>query len=253
MRILQVSGVFCDRTGGGVGDHVCSLGRLLVELGHEVDVITYSRATPKRDHRGLVVHHVPLSSVPGFRYFQWGQDANRFVRRLMSRFDYDIIHAHTTSMAFPLYYESSEPLVITSHGTSVDPVHGVLKRPVLARIERSYYKKAARVVAVSLSVKNELIRTGLPESLLTVIPNGTDSMRFHTAGSKESARALVGLRTNEIAVLFVGANTERQGLRIILDAIEKTLKQKVGPFRFFVVGTGPLRSRLQRLAARLPQ
>jgi len=152
-------------------------------------------------------------------------------------------------MAFPLYYDSPAPMVITSHGTAIDPVHGLLRQLALSQIERKYYAKAARVIAVSPSVKQELLLKGIPEILLEVIPNGTDEKRFGTSRlDKKAARERLGINPNEIAVLFVGAHTVRKGFRVLLEVIERTLTSRLGAFKFLVAGKGPLTTSLQRLS-----
>ena len=253
MRILQVSGVFCDAGGGGVGDHVCSLGSRLVKLGHTVEVITHTRAPPKREHRGLVVHRVPISRIAGARYFQWGRDAGLFVKQLLKTTDFDLVHAHTTSMAFPLYYDGRPPLLITCHGTSVDPVHGIPRRIALAAIERRYYAKAARVIAVSETVKAELARRGVPNDHVEVIPNGTDNTRFEgIPRDKLAARALLGIKPDETVALFVGTLSERKGFGVLIQAMRRTLGDHQKPYHCLIAGDGPIGPQLRRLAASLP-
>ena len=254
MRILQVSGVFCDEAGGGVGDYVCSLGNNLVKQGHEVEVLTYSRHDSKREHTGQIVHFVPLSRITGVRYFQWGRDANRFLTGLLQSTDFDLVHAHTTSMSFPLYYRSTRPLVITCHGTSTDPVHGFARSLVLSRIERRYYNRASRVVAVSHAVRRELLAKGVPENVIHVIPNGTDESRFRRVRrDKQAARSQLGIEPNQIVALFVGAHTERKGFRVLLQAADEILRRKKASYRFLLVGSGPLSSAARRLAKRRPE
>src|SRR2546426_9276399 len=158
MRILQVSGVLCDRLGGGVGDHVCSLSRQLIEAGHEVEVLTYSNEPSKHAADPFAVHRLEISALPMSRFFQWGRDANRMVKQLIKTRKFDLVHAHTTSMAFPLFYDAPPPLVITCHGTSADPVHGTDRQVLLRLVETRYYQSASRVIAVSQNVAEELAK-----------------------------------------------------------------------------------------------
>ena len=250
MRVLQVSGVFCDAFGGGVGDYVCSLGTRLQGLGHEVEFLTYSHERSKRDCKGQIVHYVPLAKIPGIRYFQWGLDASKFVKRILRSTSYDLIHAHTTSMAFPLFYDSRPPLVITCHGTSSDPVHRPPQKVPLRLMERRFYERASRVVAVSQHIAQELVHRGVSERKIDVIPNGSDPKRFdRSLVNREAARKSLGIGSSQFVVLYVGGLTKRNGVSVLLEAIEHVLVQdKEGVFRFHLAGDGRLRAVAERLA-----
>jgi len=250
MRILQVSGVLCDRQGGGVGDHVCSLSRRLVGAGHEVDVLTYSTEPSKHAHDPFVVHRLKVSALPGVGFFQWGLDASKLVRQVVATRRYDVVHAHTTSMGFPLFYNASAPLVITCHGTSSDPVHGVPRQGLLRLLEPHYYQRASKVIAVSNAVAAELYHRGIPKERIEVIPNGTDPARFdRTQLDREAARASLGIGELQLAVLYVGSLTRRKGLKVLFEAITEVLRDEdENSFIFLVAGDGTLRMTAERYA-----
>lgn len=242
MRILQVSGVLCDEHGGGVGDYVCSLSRYLVERGHDVEVLGYVSGPYKHSAHPFHVHRVRIWPVPHVRFLQWGHGANNRVRRLLESKPFDLVHAHTTSMAFPLFYRSKPPMVLTSHNTSFDPVHGRLRSMFLRAVERSYYGKARRVIAVSQSLRQELVSLGIPPKHVTVIPNGTDASRFQSSSrDRETVRDRLGIHQDEVAFLYVGSLNTRKGFDVLLRAIGHIFRtQQNKTHRFLIVGQGPL-------------
>jgi len=254
MRILQVSGVLCDRHGGGVGDYVCSLSRRLVAEGHEVEIVTYSTTPSKHAEDPFTIHRLPLPPAPLLRFLLWGREANELVRELMGMRKFDLVHAHTTSMGFPLFYDSPTPLVITCHGTSSDPAHRGGRRLLLKVLERRYYEGARRIVAVSHGIARELIGRGVPEHKIEVIPNGTDPTRFgRTRMSREVARDSLSIRPGQLAVLYVGALSKRKGLDVLLDASARILGgENKDLFLFLFVGDGPLKPLAQGQAASQP-
>lgn len=97
------------------------------------------------------------------------------------------------------------------------------KRAVL-RLEESLFAKggAARVIANSRMVKDEIIRFyGCGADKISVIYNGLPLAALQNAQSKRaSSRSNLGLRDEDIAVLFVGSGWERKGLRYAISAVE---------------------------------
>jgi len=247
---MQVSGVMCDREGGGVGDYVCSLSSRLCEYGHDVEILTYSKEPSKHRDDPFIVNRIGSADLPVVRFLKWGRDASIWISRTAEAERFDIVHAHTTSMAFPMFYESRTPLIVTSHGTSRDPVHGPVGRLALMLIEKRYYREARRVIAVSQAIARELVRRGISENRIEIIPNGSDSRRFHIDQDDRAIfRRSLGIDDNDFVVLFLGALTKRKGLNVLMEAIRKILAgEQRRFFHFLIAGDGPLRTAVQRLA-----
>lgn len=92
-------------------------------------------------------------------------------------------------------------------------------------LERKNYgeRRCKKVIAVSSGVKRELMeRYGLRESDVCVIPNGVDTQRFHPAlrnMSGVNVRERLGIRSDEVGVLFVANEFGRKGLAYCIDAL----------------------------------
>ncbi len=226
MRIMQVSGVMCDREGGGVGDYVCSLSSRLCEYGHDVEILTYSKEPSKHRDDPFIVNRIGSADLPVVRFLKWGRDASIWISRTRT------------------------PLIVTSHGTSRDPVHGPVGRLALMLIEKRYYREARRVIAVSQAIARELVRRGISENRIEIIPNGSDSRRFHIDQDDRAIfRRSLGIDDNDFVVLFLGALTKRKGLNVLMEAIRKILAgEQRRFFHFLIAGDGPLRTAVQRLA-----
>ena len=111
--------------------------------------------------------------------------------------------------------------------------HGIL------RLEKSLFADggAGRVIANSQMVKREVVDLyGYPADKIDIIRNGVpvDRFRFDSA-RRENARADLKLRDDEIALLFAGSGWERKGLRFAIDAIERCKNSKL---RLLVAGRG---------------
>ena len=109
----------------------------------------------------------------------------------------------------------------------------------ILRLEKSLFADggAERVIANSQMVKKEIIDLyGYPANKIDIVHNGVpiDRFRFDSA-RRENARADFKLQDNEIALLFVGSGWERKGLRFAVDAIERCKDSKL---RLLVAGRG---------------
>ena len=109
----------------------------------------------------------------------------------------------------------------------------------ILRLEESLFAHAGarQVIANSQMVKDEIVRFyGYPERDVHVVYNGVPCSAFASAeGKRANTRASFGLRSDEIAVLFVGSGWSRKGLRFALRGIEAC---GIPQLRFLVAGRG---------------
>jgi len=112
------------------------------------------------------------------------------------------------------------------------------KHDDILRLEKSLFAGGAeRVIANSQMVKKEIVDLySYPADKIDIVRNGVpiDRFRFDSA-RRENARADLKLQGDEIALLFVGSGWERKGLRFALDAIERCQNLKL---RLLVAGRG---------------
>jgi UDP-glucose:(heptosyl)LPS alpha-1,3-glucosyltransferase len=109
----------------------------------------------------------------------------------------------------------------------------------ILRLEKSLFADggAGRVIANSRMVKKEIIDLySYPADKIDIVHNGVpiDRFRFDSA-RRENGRADLKLQDDEIALLFVGTGWERKGLRFAVDAIERCKNLKL---RLLVAGRG---------------
>lgn len=130
------------------------------------------------------------------------------------------------------------PVVATYHGVGADDRRAAAR--VLAR--------ATEVVCVSDDLRTELERAGFPEGRARVVPNGVEPA---AALSAERDRALRDeLRLEGSVVTLIGRLVEQKAPERFVEAAAEVLRRRPG-VSFLVVGEGPLRPGLERLAAEL--
>lgn len=112
------------------------------------------------------------------------------------------------------------------------------------------------VIAVSDFVRGLLLRSGVPETKIAVIPDGIDCPReLPDATRKAQARARFGFGPGDFVVGHLGAFTPEKGQDVALEAFA-LLAERLPRARLLLAGDGPTRtssgmtSRLARVADR---
>jgi teichuronic acid biosynthesis glycosyltransferase TuaC len=190
--------------------------------------------------QGLDVRHPRFFCIP--RYLKWLDGALYalsllpFLWRLRRSFDFDVIDAH---FAYPdglaatiLGRVFRRPVVITLRGSIVRLSTYPLHRPQLRRALQA----AARVLAVSQSLKQTAVALGIASEKIRVIPNGVDTTRFFPMDRDEARRAL-DLPKDARILLSVGGLNEGKGHHRIVGMLPDLLRQYPN-LLYVVVGGG---------------
>jgi glycosyltransferase involved in cell wall biosynthesis len=172
----------------------------------------------------------------------------RSVFKLMKAEKIDVVHCHRhrpTVIGTIASVIAGVPYVI-SH------VHGLTRTRSIQRYITNWllFKKVKKIIAVSDSVRMDIIRTNCnldPIKVITV-RNGIDLRLIDnvTIGRKE-ARLRLGIEGNEIVFGTVGRLTKTKGQIYLLDAYAKISKE-IPYSQLVIVGEGPLSRELKKQA-----
>ena len=189
--------------------------------------------------QGIRVYHPRFLSVPGMlRQFDgWSMALASFL--LLKRLKAEgarLIDAH---FAYPDGEAATHlgrwlglPVTITLRGTEVPHSKNPALRPRLART----LKAAARVFAVSDSLRRLAIELGVAEEKSEVVGNGVDTTRFYPVDRAE-ARSRYGLPENAQVLVSVGALVERKGMHRVIDCLPALIGQHAN-LHYVIVGGG---------------
>ncbi len=115
------------------------------------------------------------------------------------------------------------------------------------RSKRKYTRGIDAVIAISEGVKSVLVRDGIPEKLIAVVPSGIDFAPFGGPGDRGFLRREFGFAPDDFLVGIVAHLEDHKGHRYLLDAAG-LLRDTAPKMKFIIVGEGSLRLDLDRQA-----
>jgi len=120
----------------------------------------------------------------------------------------------------------------------------------LERVEMFLYRRAARIVSVTQSFRETLVRRGIDRNKIEVVTNGVDMTRFRPMPKDEELVEQLGLRDRFVAG-YVGTHGMAHHLETILEAADRIRTDPEGKtFHFVLLGDGARKQALQTEAAR---
>jgi len=115
------------------------------------------------------------------------------------------------------------------------------------RSRSKYIKGIDAVIAISEGVRQVLLKGGVPERLVEVVPSGIDFAPFREVKEKDFLRREFGFGPDDYLVGIVAQLEDHKGHRDLI-AAAKILKEHAPRIRVIIVGEGSLRMELDRQA-----
>lgn len=113
-------------------------------------------------------------------------------------------------------------------------------------IHRQMFKRAAHVVAVSDTLKQQIVhRERLDPSKVSVVDNGTDLDLFANRSDRDDTRSCYRLYNGPV-IMFVGSFQPWHGVDLLVEAFGRVLSSCSGA-KLVMVGDGPLRREMEDL------
>ena len=249
-RVLHFRSTF---TFAGPERGLLTLAAPLRALGVETRIIAYYRRRPPEPDVHLLVER---GRRDGLDVEQW-RDASRFswgaVRRLArelqdGRFDLLVTHDHKTDLlGYLAARRAHAPCLAVAHGYDFS----LSRMRLYRRVDLAVLRRFPRLVAVSDALRDELVAAGVPGDRIRVVPTAIDPERF-AEGAVERGRIWRDRwgAGDAPVVATVGRLYRQKGLGFFLDAAARILRAAPRA-RFWIVGEGVLRERLEARVRRL--
>jgi len=243
LRIAFVYDVIYPWVKGGVERRIYELARRLAKH-HEVHVYGYRHWEGPKDIEREGVHYHGLAPAPKRLYLLGKRNPLPMLRlasRLRSRIgelrEYDLVDVQNLFYPGALALKDLPNAVITWHefwGPYWWRYLGPVGFPGWST-ERALFS-AERHVAVSWKTRLDLLKAGLRKPV-PVVPNGVDVEFIRSVPPAEL----------ESDVIFAGRLIPEKGVDLLLRALAE-VKREIPDVRAVIIGDGPERKRLERMA-----
>lgn len=245
MRILKITQSyypFLDR--GGPAIKVRSIARGLVELGHQVTVLTADLGFGTRELemsaavRGPRGWRTELDGVDTIylttRFKYRGLTVNpgvlRFCETQMRQFE--VIHIYglydTLGPIVGWYCRKyRKPYVVEPLGMTRPIDRAFFLKKLWKGLAAGYLSNARAIITTSELERSELLAEGFPTAQVLLRYNGIDLAEFRALPVPGSCRQRLGLRSDDRLVLFLGRIIPRKGADLLIEALSQISDQSL--------------------------
>ncbi|WP_310391017.1 N-acetyl-alpha-D-glucosaminyl L-malate synthase BshA [Hymenobacter sp.] len=244
-------GIVCYPTFGGSGVVATELGKALAQRGHRVHFITYSQPV-RLDffNENVFYHEVYVPAYPLFQFPPYELALTSKMVDIVQNEKLDVLHVHYAIPHASAAYMAKQilrargiqiPVVTTLHGTDITLVG---KDASYEPVVTFSINQSDGVTSVSADLRRETYEYFAVEKDITVIPNFIDLHRFKKQ-DKSHFRAAIAPEGEKLLVHTSNFRTVKR--------VEDVLRIFVGvrehmPAKLLLVGDGPDRTRMEKLA-----
>lgn len=258
-RILFINYEF-PPLGGGAATQSKILAKALVELGHEVAVLTswHKDLRSYEEVDGYKIYRI--KSLRSKRYQCNLLEMASFIilgifnsAKIIQGFKPQVSLAFFSipsgAVSYFLKKRFNLPYVISLRGGDVPgfwPERLRVWHFVAMPLTRLIWRNATHIVAVSRDLKNLAEKTAAPlKKIVHYVPNIVESQK------SPNTHKTVNERDGYITLLFVGRLSEQKRIDDLLRALKVLKEKKINRWQCFLVGSGPEWQRLERLRREL--
>ncbi len=171
-------------------------------------------------------------------------DLNK-LKHLIKSQNVQIIHTHCAkSLTIGAILKKFNPKVFHIHTRRVD---FDIKSNIFSKWR--YIKGIDKIIAISSAVKNVLIKNGVPEEKITLIPSAIDTEEYENLKINDIKKEF-NLKENSIIIVSVGNYVDHKGHIYLVESVPHILNNFPDTY-VFIVGEGPERKNLESLISKL--
>ncbi|MCO5240654.1 MAG: glycosyltransferase family 4 protein [Chitinophagaceae bacterium] len=265
MKILYIHQYFnTPQEPGGTRSYWFS--KELVNAGHEVIMFTSARKEQQHFIERKNIEGIAVTYVRNTYNGEMGviQRAWSFVRFMfyaiwfgIRQKDIDLVYATSTplSVAFPamvIKWFKGVPFIfeVRDLWPEVPIQMGAIKNKLLIKLlywfEKRIYISAAHVVTLSPGMKEGVLKYGIPEQKVSMIPNMSKKEEFYERPKNEAIAKAFGISLNKFNAIHFGAMGIANHLEYIIDAAADLKKRNLEDIDILFLGSGSVESKLKQ-------
>jgi glycosyltransferase involved in cell wall biosynthesis len=244
---IKVTHVVLSMDTGGMERVVLSLVREGLKLGQEVQVLCVEHAgtlAPEVERLGARV--VALNKEPGLKLRALSE-----CRKVLRSSRPDVLHAHQIGALFYTGYAARSlgvsAIVHTEHGKHFEDVPRSTKW-----MAKAAASSAKRIFCVSQDIATAMEAYGIaPASKIRYLANGIETGRYVSTDGGAAGRASMGIPAGAPVIGTVANLREVKRQDVLVRGFARVRAAERGEAHLLLVGDGPLRGDLERLAKEL--
>lgn len=227
---------------GGAEVHVVNLANGLFYDGYLVTVLSSGGDLESNLEKEISIIYGPVNQKSLWAMLKCGW----IIRQLIIKKNIDLIHTHAVTPSI-----SAKLAVLTKPIPIINTAHG-WEENEYARVAKFLKRTVDKIIAVSNSVADRLVKGGFPSRLVEVVYNGTDlgDRTKVILEKKELAKKGISLTTDNVVITTVARLEPPKGLFVLLQAASKVI-HLFPKAKFLIIGDGTLRTLLEQKADEL--
>jgi len=171
----------------------------------------------------------------------------KILHSILQEGSFDLIHTHgyfADLIGIVAAKKLHIPIVSTSHGF----ISNDRKLTIYNKLDRIALRYFDKIIAVSGTLKKELMRSGVKESKIIVIQNAVEFPynQVDFGVNRRKTRLHFDIKDEDCVIGYVGRLSEEKGVRYLVEA-GSIMKGKVKNFRIVMIGDGLQRKELECL------
>ena len=267
MRILYFHQHFSTPR-GSTGTRSYEMARHLTKHGHQVTMICGSYKGSVTGLDGPFTKGRRQGEVDGIEVIEYDlaySNADGFLRRCLTFLKFMLKSTFlAVTMPADLVFATTTPLTVAIPGIAarwlrgrkfvfevrdlwpeLPKAMGVITNPLIlglmSALEWAAYHSAHRLVALSPGIKEGIVRRGISEGRIALIPNGCDLDIFSGATPWRPEK----IPASALLAIFAGTHGIANGLNAVLNAAEELKTRGCSDIIILLIGSGRLKSQLE--------
>ena len=248
MKKIKVLNIITDSNIGGAGKCIITYSNNYDKEKYEIVVAMPENSLLKPEIEKAGVRVIEL---PGLRDKSFDIPAIKNIRKVIEEERPDIVHTHASLSAriAARQYEDCK-IVYTRHCDF--PISKIYKYKIVRWLNKKINENLTdKVIATSEQAKENLIKQGLSENIITTILNGVNKMPEISEEEKKKIKEKYSIKSDEIVVGYLARVEELKGHRYFIEAAKIISNKFKNKYKFLIMGNGSYEEEAKKLVKEL--